>query len=42
MKENMHFCHIMLFHFKKGKNAAEMQKQMCTVYGKGAMIDQMC
>ena len=28
MEENMqHFWHIMLYHFKKGKNATEMQKR---------------
>ena len=33
-----HFQHIMLYYFKKGKNATEMQKRkkICTVYGKGA------
>ena len=27
MKENIHFQHIMLYYFKKGKNATEMQKK---------------
>ena len=35
MEENMqHFQHIMLYYFKKGKNATEMQKKICAVYGK--------
>ena len=32
----------MLYYFKKDKNATKMQKQICTVYGKGAMSDRMC
>ena len=43
MKENMqHFWHIMLYYFKKGKNATETQKKICVVYGEGAATDQMC
>ena len=34
MEENkQHFWHIMLYYFKKGKNATEMQKTVCAVYG---------
>ena len=32
----------MLYYFKKVKNATEMQKEICAVYGEGAMIDWMC
>ena len=42
MEENMqHFGNIMLYYFKKGKNAAEMQKKICAVCGEGAVTDQM-
>ena len=34
-----HFRHIMLYYFKKGKNAAEMQEKICAVYGEGAVMD---
>ena len=35
-----HFWHIMLYYFKKGKNATEMQKEeICAVCGEGAVID---
>ena len=38
MDENtQHFQHIMLHYFKKGKNATEMQKKICAVYGKDAV-----
>ena len=37
-----HFWSIMLYDFTKYKNAAEKQKQICTVCGEGAVTDQMC
>ena len=43
MEENkQHFQYIMLHYFKEGKNATEMQKKICVVYGEGAVTDQMC
>ena len=43
MEENkQHFQHIMLYCFKKGKNATEMQKTVCAVYREGAVTDGMC
>ena len=36
------FWHIMLYYFKKGKNATEMPKKICAVYGKAAGADQTC
>ena len=32
----------MLYYLKKGKNATEIQKTICAVYGEGAVTDQMC
>ena len=32
----------MIYYFKKGKNATEMQKNICAVYGEGAVTDQTC
>ena len=37
-----HFQCIMLYNFKKEKNATEMQKRIYAVCGEGAMIDRMC
>ena len=37
-----HFWHIMLYYFKKGKNATETQNKMCEVYGEDAVTDQTC
>ena len=43
MEENMqHFRHTVLYYFKKGKNATEMQKKVCAVYGEGAGTDRTC
>ena len=42
MEENMqHFWHILLYHFKKGKNTIEMRKKKktCAVYGEVAVSD---
>ena len=41
-EDKQHFWYIMLYYFKKVKNATEMQKEICAVYGEGAMIDWMC
>ena len=41
-ENKQHFCHIMLFYFKKGKNATEAQKKICAVYTEGAVTDQTC
>ena len=44
MEDNMqHIWHIMLYYFKKGKNATEIpQKKVCAVYGEGAVTDWTC
>ena len=42
MKKKQHFRHIMLYYFKKGKNATEMHGKICAVYGEGAVTDRTC
>ena len=42
MEETQHFWCIMLYYFKKDKNATEMQKNICAVYGEDAVTDQTC
>ena len=32
----------MLYYFMKGKNATEIQKKTCAVYGEGAVTDETC
>ena len=39
MQENTHFQYIMIYYFRKGKYAAEMQEKICAVYGEGAVMD---
>ena len=43
-EDAQHFQYIMLYYFKKDKNATEMQKKkkICAVYGEGAVTDQTC
>lgn len=38
-RKRSHFWHIMLYYFKKGKNATEMQKEICAVYVESAVTD---
>ena len=43
MEENIqHFWHSMLYYFRKGKKATEMQRKICAVYGEGAVTDHPC
>ena len=37
-----HFQYIMLYYFKKDKNATETQKMICVVNEKGAVTDRNC
>ena len=39
-EDTQHFWCIMLYYFKKGKNATEMQKKICAVYGESTV--KMC
>ena len=40
MEENIqHLEHIMLYYFKKGGNASETQKKICTMCGEGVATD---
>ena len=41
-EKKQHFWHIMLYYFQKGKNATEMQKKICAVYGEGTGTDRTC
>ena len=41
-EKKQHFQHIILYYFQKGKNTTEMQKEICAVYGEGAVTDRTC
>ncbi|VDO14043.1 unnamed protein product [Rodentolepis nana] len=41
MKEqNVHFRHILLYYFRKGKNASQAQKKLCAVYEDEALKER--
>ncbi|VDO01982.1 unnamed protein product [Rodentolepis nana] len=43
MKEqDVHFRHILLYYFRKGKNASQAQKKLCAVYGDEALKERHC
>ena len=43
MEEDLqHFWCLMLYYFRKGKNATEMQKKICAVYKEGSVTDRTC
>ena len=39
-EKKQHFQHVMLYYFKKGKNATKTHKNICAVYGEGAVTDK--
>lgn len=41
-EKKLHFRHIMLYYFRKGKNAAQTQKKICAVYGVNAVTKVTC
>ena len=40
--KNEHFRHILLFYFRKGKNAAQAAKKLRDGYGEEALKDRQC
>lgn len=38
----MHYRHILLYYFKKGKRATKAHKKICSVYGKNALTERVC
>ena len=41
-EKTQHFQYIMVYYFKKGKKATGTQKNMCALYGEGALTDRTC
>ena len=37
-----HYRHILLFYFRKGKNASQAHKKLCAVYGDEALKERQC
>ena len=40
--QNFHYRHILLFYFKKGKNASQVFNKLCYVYGHDAVSLRSC
>ena len=40
--KNEHFRYILLFYFRKRKNAAQVSKKLRDVYGEEALKDRQC
>ena len=42
MEENkVHFRHLMLFFYRKGKNATQAANKICALYDEGAVAERM-
>ena len=37
-----HFRYILLYHFRKGKNAAQAREKLCDVYGEESLTERQC
>ena len=37
-----HFRHILLYYFRKGKNAVQAQKKLYDVYGEKSLTERQC
>ena len=37
-----HFCHILLYYFRKGKNAVQARKKLYDVYGEKSLTERQC
>ena len=41
-EQDAHFRHILLYYFRKGKNASQARKKSCAVYGNEALKERQC
>lgn len=41
-KQDAHFRHILLYYFRKGKNASQAHKKLCAVCGNEALKERQC
>ena len=39
---DVHFCHILLYYFRKGKNAVQARKELYDVYGEKSLTERQC
>lgn len=41
-RDKQHFRHILLFYYRKGKNAVQARKKLTDVYGEGVLTVRQC
>jgi len=41
-ENKVHFRHLMLFFYRKGKNATQAANKICAVYSEGAVAERSC
>lgn len=41
-KQDVHFPHILLYYFRKGKEKSQAQKKLCAVYGDEGLKERHC
>ncbi|EFN81530.1 Histone-lysine N-methyltransferase SETMAR, partial [Harpegnathos saltator] len=41
-EQDVHLRHILLYYFRKGKNASQAHKKLCAVYGNEALKERQC
>lgn len=40
--QKQHFRHILLFYYRKGKNAVQARKKLCDVYEEDLLTERLC
>ena len=40
--EKQHFRHILLFYYRKGKNAVQARRKLCDVYEEDVLTERQC
>lgn len=40
--QKQHFRHILLFYYRKGKNAVQSRKKLCDMYGEDVLKESQC
>ena len=40
--KNQHLRHVLLFYFRKGKNAVQARRKLCEVYGEDVLTERQC
>lgn len=41
-EDDLHFRHILLYYYRKGKNASQARKKLCAIYGNETLKERQC